>query len=360
MRERIDPSQEERSTTAPKDVWVVVEHLSDKIDDVVLEMIGEGHRLAQKLDQSICVVCLGHGKDAPVPLFSSQGVQKLYRVDDPSLAEYTADAHASALIHLIKEKHPFLLLFAATANGSDLAATVASRLRVGLISGCTAVTVHGEGDLQATKPMYEDKIYSTVAFQANAFPRMATIRPGSIGVGKNPRAAQTQVEEIRPRLEEKKSKVKVVGYTQADGKTIDLTEAEIIVSGGHGVPKDNWKLVEELAEILGGAIAGSRIAVDDGLITRERLIGQSGKTVKPALLIALGISGATHHTEGMKESERIIVINNDKAAPFFKLANLSIVADLNEITPIVINKLRQVKNATNTSATQPAVKASSH
>jgi len=327
-----------------KDVWVVAEHLAGKVEDVTLEMIGEGRRLAQKLGEQICVVLIGYQKAPPLQLLSSHGVDRLYLVDDPLLADYTTDAYAAVLVSLIKERLPSIVLFGATANGSALASMVSARMRVGLISGCTALKINDEGILEATRPMYEDKIYSTVVFQANAFPRMATIRPGAIGVDKAELFGQTQAEEVRPHITAEDIRTKVVGYTQADARTLDLAEAEIIVAGGHGVSSiDNWHLVEELADVLGGAVAGSRMAMDDGCIMREQLVGQSGRSIKPALYVAVGISGAREHTEGMKESERVIAINKDKGAPIFRLANVSIVGDLSKVVPALIVNLRQLR-----------------
>lgn len=332
--------------TKAKDVWVVAEHSAGKVEDVTLEMIGEGRRLAQKLGEQICVVLIGYQKAPPLQLLSSHGVDRLYLVDDLLLADYTTDAYASVLISLIKQQLPSIVLFGATANGSDLASTVSARLRVGLVSGCTALKINDEGILEATRPVYEDKVYSTVVFQATGFPRMATIKPGAIGVDKAELSGQTQVEEVRPRLTAEDIRTKVVGYTQADARTLDLAEAEIVVAGGHGASTaGNWHLVEELADVLGGAIAGSRMAMDGGWITREQLVGQSGKSIKPSLYIALGISGASQHTEGMKESERVIVVNKDKGAAIFKLTNLSIVADLTEVLPPLIAKLRELRQS---------------
>jgi len=332
--------------TKAKDVWVVAEHSADKIEDVTLEMIGEGRRLAQKLDQQICVVLIGYQKPPPLQLLSSHGVDRLYLVDDPLLADYTTDAYASVLISLIKQQLPSIILFGATANGSALASTISARMQIGLLSGCTALNINDAGILEATRPLYEDKIYSTAVFQASTFPRIATIKPGAIGVGKAELSGQTQVEEVHPRITAEDIRTKVIGYTQADPRTLDLAEADIIVAGGHGASTmSNWHLVEELADALGGAIAGSRMAMDDGWVTREQLIGQSGKTVKPALYVALGISGASQHTEGMKESERVIVINKERGAAVFKLANLSILADLTEVLPALIAKLGELRRS---------------
>lgn len=327
-----------------KDIWVIAEHLAGKIEDVTLEMIGEGRRLAQKLGKQICVVLIGYQKVPPLQLLSSHGVDRLYIVDDPVLTDYTTDAYASALVSLIREKFPSIVLFGATANGSDLASAVSARMRVALISGCTALKINDEGVLEATRPVYEDKVYGTVVFQATTFPRMATIRPGAIGIDKVALVRRTQVEEVRPHITAKDTRTNVVGYTQADARTLDIAEAEIIVAGGHGVgTRSNWHLVEELADVLTGAVGGSRIAMDNGWITREHLVGQSGKSVKPALYVVLGISGASQHTQGMKESERVIAINKDKGAAIFKLANLSIVADLTEVLPPLIAKLRELR-----------------
>ncbi len=328
-----------------KDIWIVADHASGKIEDVTLEMLGEGRRLAQKLGGQTCAVLMGFPKDTPVKLFSNHGADKLFVLTDPLLADFNAAVYASALLDMVKPDPPAAILLAATANGGELAATLAARLKAGLISGCTAVKINDAGQIEATRPVYQEKIYSTLVFQGDAYPRMATIKPGSIGVEKSELNTPTQVEEIHPGLKAADSRLKVVGYAQADFKTLDLAEAEIVVAGGHGVTREHWSAVEELAEALGGAIGGSRAAMDDGCVNHDQLIGQSGKTIKPSLFIGMGISGATHHTEGMKEAERIIVINKDKAAPFFKLANLSIVGDLTQVAPALINKIKQIKQS---------------
>lgn len=327
-----------------KDVWVVAEHLQDKVQEVTFETLGEGRRLAQELGGEICIVLMGYRLEAPLSVLTNQGVHVVYLVQHPLLADYTSDAYASALISLIEEYRPSIVIFGATANGTELATTVSARMQTGLISGCTALKINDQGVLEATRPIYQDKAYSTVVFQATTFPRMATIRPGAIGVDRieTKPSEPAQIVEVRPNISAESIRTRVIGYVEADAKTLDIAEAEIIVVGGHGVPKDKWPMVEELADVLGGAVGGSRMAMDDGSITREQLVGQSGKSVKPALYIALGISGASQHTEGMKESERVIAINQDAAAPIFKLANLSAVADLTEVVPVLITKLCQL------------------
>ena len=332
-----------------KDVWVVAEHSEGKVQEVTFEMLGEGRRLAQQLGGRTCVVLAGHRLAAPLRVLANQSAHIVYLVQDPLLVDYTSDAYASALISLIKEHSPYIVILGATVNGSDLASTVSARMQSGLIPGCTALKINEQGLLEATRPVYQDKVYSTVVFQTTALPRMATIRPGAIGVDKIEKTKTSepaQIVEVKPNIPAEGIRIKVIGYVEADARTLDIAEAEIIVAGGHGVPKDNWQMVEELADVLGGAVGGSRMVMDDGLITREQLVGQSGKNVKPALYIALGISGASQHTEGMKESERVIVINKDAAAPIFKLANLSIVGDLTQVMTLLIEKIRQLKQAT--------------
>lgn len=326
-----------------KDIWVVAEHSQDKVQEVTFEMLGEGRRLAQQLGGQTCVVLMGDQLAVPLQILANQSIHVVYLVQHPLLADYTSDAYASALISLIKEYSPSIVILGATANGSDLASTISARMKAGLIPGCTALKINDQGLLEATQPVYQDKVYSTVVFQTTALLRMVTIRPGAVGVEKIKPAAPAQIIEVKPNISVENIRTKLIGYVEADARTLDIAEAEIIVAGGHGVPKDNWQMVEELANVLGSAVGGSRTAMDDGLITREQLVGQSGKNVKPALYIALGISGASQHTEGMKESERVIVINKDAAAPIFKLANLSIVGDLTEVMPLLIEKVRQLK-----------------
>lgn len=325
-----------------KDVWVVAEHSKDKVQEVTFEMLGEARQLAEQLGGQSCIVLMGDGLATPLRILANQNVDTVYVVQDPLLGDYTSDAYASALISLIKEHSPYIVILGATANGSDLASAVSARMQTGLIPGCTALKINDQGVLEATRPVYQDKVYSTVVLQATAFPRIATIQPGAIGVEKTKPSESVQIIEVKPNIRAESIRTKVIGYVEADAKTLDIAEAEIIVAGGRGVPENDWQMVEELADVLGGGVGGSRMAMDDGLITREQLVGQSGKSVKPALYIAIGISGASQHTEGMKESEHVIAINKDPAAPIFKLANLSIVGDVAEVVPLLIRKLRQL------------------
>jgi electron transfer flavoprotein alpha subunit len=331
-----------------KDVWIVAEHAEDKLHEVTFEMLEEGRQLSQRLGSRICVVSIGYRSNEFLQVLRKCDVHSIYLIKDSLLADYTSDAYAAALIGLIEQYCPFIVILAATANGNDLASTVSARLQIGLASGCTALTFNDRETLEATRPIYQDKINSTVVFHESVSPRMVTIRPGAIGIGKMEKpSGKTRIVNVKPLIPTKAVGTKVIGYIEPDARTLDIAEADIIVSGGRGVgTKDNWHLIEELADALGGAVGGSRMVLDEGLITREQLVGQSGKSVKPGLYVALGISGASQHTEGMKESERVIAINKDSAAPMLKLANLSVVADLTEIVPSVIKKLKlNKKNA---------------
>ena len=325
-----------------EDVWVVVEHSAGKIQEITLEMLWEGKRLADRLGGNLCAVILGNEVTGLVEEIENKGARVIYLVQDTTLGDFTSDTFASVLNELIKQYHPLILILGATANGSELAARVATQLRAGLVAGCTALDVDNKGQLRATRPIYEDRVYSTVAWRTETLPRIATLQPGAIGAGELSPAETVSIIEVRQKKIIKDNRIRTMGYTKADPRTLDLTEGDIVLAGGHGARSEqSWHLIEQLAGSLGAVIGGTRRSLDNGRINRDYLIGQTGKTIKPKLYLAAGISGASHHTEGMKGSEHIIAINNDPAAQVFKLAHLCIVADLNEMLPELIKKLIQ-------------------
>jgi electron transfer flavoprotein alpha subunit len=219
-------------------------------------------------------------------------------------------------------------------------------LRVGLISGCIELEVDIQGTLKATRPLYDNLVYSTLVWKKSRYPRIASIRPGAIGVGKFKSSKNVSVIDMEVKSTKIDERCKTVGFAKADPRFLDLSEGDVVLAGGYGARSQQcWQYLEDLADALGAVIGGTRRALDNGKISRKRLIGLTGKTIKPKLYMGLGISGAIHHTEGMKESEHIIAINKDATAPIFKLAHLSVVADLDELLPLLINKVTQYLDA---------------
>lgn len=328
------------------DVWVIVEHQQGKLADVTLEMLGDARKLADKLGGQVWAIMLtagGAGDGSEV--MAHHGADRVLLVEHALFEAYTTEPCVQALAALCAEHAPGILLLAATLNGQDLAARLSARLGTGLAADCVTLKINAEGRLEATRPTHADKVYGTTVCVAGT-PQMATLRPGVAGVGKPNTARKAEVSTVEPVLDATTLRARAVGFVPADPKTIDITEAERIVAAGMGVGgREGVQALEELAELLGAALAGSRLAVDQGWLPYERQVGQSGRTVAPRLYIAAGISGASQHTLGMRDAQTIVAINTDKAAGIFKLAELGIVGDLHQVIPALTKKLRAQKKA---------------
>ena len=329
-----------------KNVWVVVEHQAGIIKEVTLEMLWEAMRLANNLEMKLCAVIIGNDIAELVNEIKGKGVQIIYSAQENTLTDFDSNPIASVLVELIDHYHPLIVLIAATPQGNELAARVATRLRLGLISGCTELEIDNQGTLKATRPLYDDLVYSTLVWKKSKYPRIATISPGAIGVGKLKSSNSPSVINIEVKSIKMDERCKTIAFTKADPRSLDLSEGDVVLAGGYGAKsQQSWQYLEDLADALGAVIGGTRRALDNDKISRKRLIGLTGKTIKPKLYMGLGISGAIHHTEGMKDSEHIIAINKDATAPIFKLAHLSVVADLDELLPLLINKVTQYSAA---------------
>lgn len=336
------------------DVWVLADHSRDEVQSVTFEMLDEGRKMADRLKGRLVCLVFGHGLPDLAGTLASYGADLVWYVDHPLLADYTTDAYATALGALMREREPFLVLLAATANGRDLAPRLAARLGVSLASDCTMVKLNGDGAVQATRPTHRDKIYTTVAL-TSAPPYLATFRPGALGVGKPDPSRHAEVESVSVALNSSCLRTRVLSTARADPSAVDIAEAEIVVSGGRGLGKaENWRLVQELADALGACVAGSRMAMDEGWIPRERLVGQTGKSVGPRLYVALGISGAREHVLGIREAKNVLAINTDAAAPIFGTADKAVVGDVNEVVPVLVRKLRALAGNGATCDNSPA------
>jgi electron transfer flavoprotein alpha subunit len=329
-----------------KNVWVVVEHQAGIIKEVTLEMLWEAMKIANNLEMKLCAVIIGNEIAEVVNEIKGKGVQIIYTAQENTLTDFDSNPIASVLVELIDQHLPLIVIIAATLYGNELAARVATRLRVGLVSGCTKLEVDNLGALKATRPLYDDLVYSTLVWKKSRYPHIATIRPGAIGVGKLKPLDSVSIIDMEVKSTKMDERFRTIGFTKADPRSLDLSEGDVVLAGGYGAKsQQSWRHLEDLADALGAVIGGTRRALDDGKISRKRLIGQTGKTIKPNLYIGVGISGAIHHTEGMKESEHIIAINKDAMAPIFKLAHLSILADLDKLLPLLTNKVTQYIDA---------------
>ena len=324
--------------SADKGIWVLVEYDEGGLSDVSLELLSEGRRFADKFGDELSAVLVGHSTPAMVDRFGEHGADRVYLVDSP-LLENSVELQAQALSSLIREQKPRILLCGATSFGRDIAARLAAALKTGLASNCTALDLSEDGLLLQTKSVYRDKASATLICPTT-LPQIATVVPGVMDIKRAKIAKQAEVIMVDPRLDSSVPCAKVVRFAKGDPKTMSLEEAPIIVSGGRGVgSRENFRLLEKLAEVLGGVVAGSRMAVDEGYIPSTKQVGQTGKTVTPKLYIACGISGSVYHTMGMKDSKTIVVINKDRNAPMFNMADLGIVGDLLEIVPAITNEI---------------------
>jgi electron transfer flavoprotein alpha subunit len=314
-----------------KGVWIVAEVRDGAYRKVSFEIASAARKLADELGDEVCAVLCGSGVEGKAAELGKYGVDKVYVADNAALEPYTTDAHAAAVAKIVKEKDPAILLLAASVQGKDLSARLVGKLATGLATDCTGLKLDG-GKLVAMRPMYAGKCFGEVAFEAA--PAMATLRPNVFPIVENAKAGA--VEKFDPALDAGQLKTKVAEVAKDTSGKIELTEANIIVSGGRGMKgPENFPLLEELAKVLGAAVGASRAAVDAGWRPVTDQVGQTGKTVSPNLYIACGISGAIQHLAGMSSSKFIVAINKDAEAPIFQRADYGIVDDLFKVVPEV-------------------------
>lgn len=323
------------------EIWVYVETNFGEIEFVSLELLHEGMKIAESLNSEMYAIIMGHDINHKVMEKVSQfGVEKVILLDLPMLSSYNPEVYCQAIVQLVQSRQPSTILMGATPDGDDLASRVAAVLQVGLVCDCADFKVDAKGRLLVTKPIYGGRAQAT--FVSKCEPQIITVRENSIGLGKLGQVKQINVEQPRVIINAAQVRTKVISYQKGDPRTVSLEEAEKIVSGGHGVNGAvQWEQLQKLADTLGAALGGSRMSLDNGNIPRERMVGQTGKTVRPKLYMAVGISGASQHLGGMKESERTIAINKDPNAPIMKLADLAVQAEIEEFLPVLTRELQQ-------------------
>ena len=336
------------------EVWVFAEQEDGKLSEVPFELLGKARELADKLGVKVGAVLMGSGVEALAkPLFDG-GADVVHLVDDPALRAFRNKAYRHAMVELVREVNPQIVIFGATHMGRDLAPAVASALRCGLTADCTDLQIGDYTDkktgeefknvLMQIRPAFGGNIIATIV-NARNWPQMATVREGvmkPLNVERGMGNAERTGEIVRhgAHLDGVDIPVEVVEIIRKTS-SVNLKGARIIVCGGAGVgSKENFRLLHDLAAALGGAVGGSRAAVDLGYCEHERQIGQTGVTVRPALMISCGVSGAVQHLAGMKDSAKIIAINTDRDAPIFQVAHYGIVGDLNVVIPKLIKAIK--------------------
>lgn len=332
----------EEEEIAYRDIWVVAEVEDGALTPVSLEMVGKARELAAALGAYVHSVLLGEGLEDLTQELIHRGADGVYLADDPRLAEYHLETYAKVLSDLLQEQKPEIILFGATALGQELAPRLAQRLGMGLISDCLALSIdETERVLSARHPVYDGEYFHVSTFLGTK-PQIATVRPGAFRLPFADEYRYGDVEEVAVNLEGVEDKVKVLSVSTEEARPqVPLSQARVIVAGGRGVgDAEGFALVEELARTLGGQVAGSRGAFDEGWISEEHLVGLGGATVRPDLYVACGISGDIHHYFAMQEAKFVVAINKNPNAPIFKVADIGIVGDPKEVIPPLLAELR--------------------
>jgi electron transfer flavoprotein alpha subunit len=323
-----------------KNVWVYAEQREGELQKIALELVGEGKRLADKLGVEVCAVLVGKNIEGLSSKLFEFGADKVYIVEDDLLEHYTTDGHTKVISEMIDELKPEIMLIGATNIGRDLAPRIASRVSTGLTADCTQLDIEAETrTLLQTRPAFGGNLMATI-INTEFRPQMSTVRPGVMDPLEPVEGRTGEIIRVTPNISAGDVRVKVREIVKAKKKGVLIEEAHVIVSGGRAMGgPEGFEILKPLAERLGGEIGASRAAVDSGWIEKSHQVGQTGKTVKPVIYIACGISGAIQHLAGMKDSDVIIAINKDPEAPIFKIANYSIVGDYKEIVPALVEML---------------------
>lgn len=336
-----------------KGVFIFAEQVDNKISNIAYELLGKAKDLAKDLETDVTAVLIGSGVKELADSLAVYGADRVIVVDDPELKEYRTEPYAHALASVINEFKPEIMLVGATAIGRDLGPRVSARVATGLTADCTSLEI-GNFPLEAvagqeqlhnqllmTRPAFGGNTIATIACPYNR-PQMATVRPGVMQKIAPVDGAKANIVEFNPGFTPDNKYVEILDIVKSVVDTVDISEAKILVSGGRGVGSaENFKLLDELAEAIGGTVSCSRAVVDNGWKPKDLQVGQTGKTVRPNVYFAIGISGAIQHTAGMEESDIIIAINKDESAPIFDVADYGIVGDLNKIVPMLTAQIKE-------------------
>ena len=337
-----------------KGVYVFAQQVDNEVSSIALELIGKGKDLAKDLNTTVTAVLVGSNVMGLTEILGEYGADRVIVVDDPELKEYRTEPYTHALASVIEKYKPDVFLIGATAIGRDLGPRVCARIHTGLTADCTQLDIgdfplvptpgkeQKHNQLLMTRPAFGGNTNATIACPEFR-PQMATVRPGVMQ--KLPREAgrKAEIEEFNPGFVPNEKYVEIMEVVKAVSNVADIMDAKILVSGGRGVGSpENFKILDELAEAIGGTVSCSRAVVDAGWKPKDLQVGQTGKTVRPNVYFAIGISGAIQHTAGMEESDIIVAINKDETAPIFDVADYGIVGDLNKIVPKLTEELKKV------------------
>lgn len=329
-----------------KGVFVFAQQVDNELSGIAFELLGEAGRLAAKLEEkTVTAVLLGSDVKGLADQLAEYGADRVIVVDDPALKTYMTEPYAHALAAVIEEYKPEIMLVGATAIGRDLGPTVSARVATGLTADCTQLEIgdfplvaipgreQKHNQLLMTRPAFGGNTIATIACPDNR-PQMATVRAGVMQKNAPEPGRKAEIIEFNPGFEKNSKYVEILEVVKAVSDVADIMDAKILVSGGRGVGSaENFKILQDLADAIGGTVSCSRAVVDNGWMPKDLQVGQTGKTVRPQVYFAIGISGAIQHVAGMEESDLIIAINKDEDAPIFDVADYGIVGDLNKIVP---------------------------
>lgn len=342
---------------AYKGVFVFAQQVDNVISNIAYELIGKGKELAKDLGVEVTAVLVGSDVKGLADQLAEYGADKVIVVDDPELKEYRTEPYTHAIASVIKEFKPEIFLIGATAIGRDLGPRVCARIHTGLTADCTKLDIGDfpmnpvpgretkHNQLLMTRPAFGGNTIATIACP-DFRPQMATVRPGVMQKAPKEAGKKAVVTEFNPGFTKNNKYVDILEVVKAVSNTVDIMDAKILVSGGRGVGSpENFKILDDLAEAIGGTVSCSRAVVDAGWKPKDLQVGQTGKTVRPNVYFAIGISGAIQHLAGMEESDIIVAINKDESAPIFDVADYGVVGDLNKIVPMMTEKIKEAKAA---------------
>lgn len=320
-------------------ILVLAEQRGGVVASVAHELLSKARQLADERGVELSALLLGHQVEHLADELYASGADRVILVDAPELAHYLTEPYTYAIAQVIEQKRPEIVLLGATTLGRDLGPRLSARLMTGLTADCTQLDLSEEGHLMMTRPAFGGNLCATILCKEHR-PQIATVRPGVMRRSTSTVNSRGELERISLTFPNGSGRVRLKSIETSDKHAVDITQAKVLVSGGRGVGTgDGLSKLQELATLLSGEVSASRAIVDEGLIGHERQVGQTGKTVRPDLYIACGISGAIQHLAGMEESEYIIAINKDRYAPIMEVADLAIVGDLHQIVPALIRRL---------------------
>ncbi len=323
-------------------ILVFIEERDGKVKKTSLEALSAARKLADSMQESVTALRIGGGE--PSIDLAPYGADKVMNAQHELLSVYSTEGYCAAVAQAAKQVEPRFILGSASAMGRDLLPRVAARLKVGLAQDCIETHVTDQKQLECVRPIYAGKAFAKVRLLLS--PAIATLRPNVFSAGNADTTRKAEVVDFTPQLNPEQIRASVKSIQVSEGQKLELTEANIIVSGGRGVKgPENFPIVEKLADALGGALGASRAAVDAGWIDHQHQVGQTGKTVSPTLYVACGISGAIQHLAGMSSSKYIVAINKDPEAPIFNLADYGIVGDLFEVLPALTEEINKLKSS---------------